>query len=173
MKSRTLPIVLTLTFFITACDKMPKTDKSAAEEGGRIEQAIEPKNYKLTNKSGTTIDVRIIAHDNEDVVFMRLSDSKTFRWKINQLAKADQTFVRSLPVSSDLSSYGDLSKSTQISNRKIEKERLSAQLSELYGELEELQRNSRNSTNPRIRGLEKQIEMKKKQLSELDPAAQE
>ncbi len=172
MKFLTTLTALALAFFITGCDEKKTPDdakESSNAEGipyvGGSNVPLEPQTLHISNQSGKTIKVRVIGHDSHEVLFVRLSDNKTFRWKIDQLSPADQKIIRKLPVTANLSAnYQNLENSPYIANRRTELHRLNEELRDMNREYEALQRKSRNGINPEIRGLQKQIAAKTNEI---------
>ena len=58
-----------------------------------------PVERTLTDRTGRTVAVRILACDEDEVQFIRLSDHVMFFHPIASLSDADQAFIRRLPMS--------------------------------------------------------------------------
>jgi len=58
-----------------------------------------PVERTLTDRTGRTVDVRIMARDQLNIRFVRKSDGTTYTYPISSLADADQQFVRQFPAS--------------------------------------------------------------------------
>ncbi len=52
----------------------------------------------LTDIRGRTVSVRILARDDDEVRFVRLSDNTAYRYPIDSLSVADREFLRRYPV---------------------------------------------------------------------------
>lgn len=58
-----------------------------------------PVERTLTDRTGRTVAVRILARDEDEVQFIRLRDQVMFFHPIASLSDADQAFIRRLPTS--------------------------------------------------------------------------
>ena len=132
-----------------------------------------PETITLTDKFGRFLEAKIISRDVDEIGFIRLSDNKHFTWKISQLSDKDQAIIRTLPmVARQKDVVSATFDSLAVSNRQKNIDRLKQEIVLLTSQLPALQENTSKGISPRVKGVEKQIAQKEKEITVLEAEIQ-
>lgn len=162
-----------LMLVMTSCDELKPTKSTRTTSTNTGEDLQAPPSLAdittLTDKLGRSLEVKVIGHNSKEIRFVRLSDNQSFTWKIDQLSPADQKIVRSIPSNDEsLSMQQIVEAAPRISARQKDIERLRREIELLESKLPGLIQGLTNGISPRARGVEKQIEVKQKEMAELE-----
>jgi hypothetical protein len=164
--------ILAMVLMLTACkESQPFTSKNSVPEHAEEEVQVPtlPERITLTDKLGRSLEAKIVGRTEEEIRFIRLSDSKHFRWKIAQLSEADQEIIRKLPIIVGASDpVSTVQEHLYVENRKKDIDRINKQIRLLESELPGVLKNARNGISPRAKGLQKQIALKKERVATLE-----
>ncbi|MGL4401311.1 MAG: hypothetical protein ACRCXD_15710 [Luteolibacter sp.] len=165
--------VFPLMLLLASCDELQTSKPKSAPPSDPGEELQAPPSLAdittLTDKLGRSLEVKVIGHNSEEIRFIRLSDNKPFRWKIDELSPSDQELVRKMPSNDDsFSTHQNIEVSPNILNRRKQIERLRKEIELLERELPGLLQSTTKGISPRAKGLERQIELKLKEIAEIE-----
>lgn len=177
MKLEIFYLMFPLMLVMTSCDELKPSKPTRTSSSNPGDDLQAPPSLAdittLTDKLGRSLEVKVIGHNSEEIGFVRLSDNQSFTWKIDQLSPADQKIVRSIPPSDEsLSMRHKVEAAPRVSTRQKDIDRLRKEIELLESKLPGLIQGTTNGVSPRAKGVERQIELKMKEMAELEAEIQ-